>query len=222
MARRFVRRAEERVSTANWMSLCAALSSVVPAEAWRKPGPIPRNLSVAFGGRRSSQNETLGLWVQDQRSLSLACPGRRGEISQKGLRQKSAFSRRLSPELCMFTTLKNAEGAGKAGCSLHPRTLAQKGCARARRPQVQAESHRPSPAQWFTAYSVLFPVNQLLPPSYSQCLWSFATTWRLHRRARTTRLRRPRMRRTSIGPSASTASRLTFRDDAYAPRAEAG
>jgi hypothetical protein len=60
MARRFVRRAEERVSTANWMSLCAALSSVVPAEAWRKPGPIPRNLSVAFGGRRSSQNETLG------------------------------------------------------------------------------------------------------------------------------------------------------------------
>jgi len=28
--------------------------------SWRKPGPIPRNLSVIRGGRRSSPNQ--GLW----------------------------------------------------------------------------------------------------------------------------------------------------------------
>jgi hypothetical protein len=68
------------------------------------------------------------------------------------------------------------------------------------------------PAQWFTTYSVLSPVNQRLPPSPSRDLWSLAKTWRLHGRARTTRLRRPRLCRSSVGTAASTASPPHVRD----------
>jgi hypothetical protein len=68
------------------------------------------------------------------------------------------------------------------------------------------------PAQWFTTYSVLSSVNQRLPPSLSRDLWSLAKTWRLHGRARTTRLRRPRLCRSSVGTAASTASPPHVRD----------
>ena len=63
----------------------------------------------------------------------------------------------------------------------------------------------------------LSPVNQRLPPSSARSLWSLATTWRLHGRARTTRLRRPRMRRSSHGTSLVHRIPLHVRDDAYAP-----
>jgi hypothetical protein len=33
---------------------------------------------------------------------------------------ESAISRRGAPELCIFLRLEKSEGAGKAGCPLHP------------------------------------------------------------------------------------------------------
>src|SRR5246127_3943334 len=51
---------------------------------------------------------------------------------------ESTFSRRISPELCIISSLSHEEGAGKAGWPHAPGACAQKDCARAREPQVQA------------------------------------------------------------------------------------
>ena len=56
-----------------------------------------------------------------------------------------------------------------------------------------------------------------LPPSPSQDLWSPATTWRLHGRTRTTRLRRPRTVPHVYRPVPVHRIPHHVRDDAYAP-----
>ncbi len=73
------------------------------------------------------------------------------------------------------------------------------------------------PAQRFTAYSALSPVNQRLPPSFPQSLWSFARAWRLHGRARTTRLRRPHPCRSSVSTACVRRLPLHVRDDRDTP-----
>jgi hypothetical protein len=54
----------------------------------------------------------------------------------------------------------------------HPRPRAEKSCASARQQQVSAASRQPSLRSGFTVSSVLFPVNQLLPPSPRAAPWN--------------------------------------------------
>ncbi len=113
------------------------------------------------------------------------------------LRQALAFPRHLSPEFCS-TLAPIEEGAGNAGCRLHPWS------SRERLAQKRALTDRFSrdipafPAQWFTAYFALSPVNQLGCHRRRRDAQSASSSaWRLHGRARTTRLRRPRPYRPS-------------------------
>ena len=70
----------------------------------------------------------------------------------------AAFPRREAPEVCVSLSLKQ-EGAGNAGCALHPRSRVRncaKSCTRAYR---AAENTRPSLRNGFTAYGEISPEN---------------------------------------------------------------
>src|ERR1700746_1501237 len=82
---------------------------------------------------------------------------------------ESTFSRRISPELCIISSLSHEEGAGKAGWPHAPGACAQKDCAKARRPQVQAVTTGLPCAVVYGLY-VLSSVNQRLPPSPARCV----------------------------------------------------
>jgi hypothetical protein len=72
-----------------------------------------------------------------------------------------AISRLTAPEFCKFIRPQR-EGAGKTGCTLHPRSRVQ--CAfreSAHEHTGSAETLRPSLRDGFTAYSVLSPVTGL-------------------------------------------------------------
>jgi hypothetical protein len=56
---------------------------------------------------------------------------------------------------------RKQEGAGKAGCALHPRSRVQN-CVKKRTRAYRFSGNTPAfPARWFTAYSVLSPVTGL-------------------------------------------------------------
>ena len=79
-----------------------------------------------------------------------------------------AFSQRAAPEVCVWSSLKN-EGAGNAGCALHPRSRVQI-CAKkdAHEHTGSAEALRHSLRNGFTAYFELSPENRArLSPSPS-------------------------------------------------------
>src|ERR1700722_6848979 len=80
----------------------------------------------------------------------------RARTHQTQLRDLAApFARGL---LSNFLALQS-EGAGKAGCALHPRSRVQN-CAKNRTRAYRFSGDTPAfPAQWVTAYSVLSPVN---------------------------------------------------------------
>ena len=100
------------------------------------------------------------------------------------------------------------EGAGKAECSPHPwppRERSARGVDHRYGGSIPAFPAR-------VVYGLLRALPgepACLPPSSAQD-FRLAQTWRLHGRARTTRLRRPHQCRTSCGTSASTAFRSTF------------
>ena len=122
-----------------------------------------------------------------------------------------AFSRHGLPEACgSFRPLENEEGAGKAGCALHPRSRVQV-CAKkcAHEHTGEAEALRLSLRDGLTAYFGLSPVNGLCCHRRPQKP-GFLRTWRQHRGARTTRLRRTRRLRSSVTALASTASHRAF------------
>src|SRR5450631_2962988 len=77
-----------------------------------------------------------------------------------------AFSRREAPEVCVSLSLKR-EGAGNAGCALHPRSRVQWVERKAHTSiQVQRRAIRHSLRNGFTAYSALSPrCRAFLPPS---------------------------------------------------------
>src|SRR6478609_232324 len=91
-----------------------------------------------------------------------------------GSRRTFAFSRRDAPEVCQkFPYPLKTEGAGNAGCALHPRSRAQ--CAQEVRARAYraAENIRHPLRNGFTAYFELSPENgsfasvaprKLLPP----------------------------------------------------------
>ncbi len=79
----------------------------------------------------------------------------------------------------------------------HPRAPAQEGCAKSAKTTGEGGDNRPSLRDGFTAYFELSPVNQLVATVAGRDANASSPAWRLHRRARTTRLRRPRLRRSS-------------------------
>jgi hypothetical protein len=97
-------------------------------------------------------------------------PGMRGRLSAVGRRRRPLntvlHSRGIDlPEVCISLSL-NTEGAGNAGCALHPRSRVQ--CAQRVRTRAYraAENIRHSLRNGFTAYNALSPVSHvLLPPS---------------------------------------------------------
>ncbi len=129
-----------------------------------------------------------------------------------------AFSRRhLRPSLA-FRCPSSVEGAGKVGWPLAPGAPAQKDCARARRPQVQADTLRPSLREWFTAYSALSSVNQLVATVVSamretHCRKLDACIGAPGPRDFAVR----QERRSSVGLFPSIATRLACRDDRETP-----
>jgi hypothetical protein len=81
-------------------------------------------------------------------------------------RYTSAFSRRQVPEVCMSLSLERNEGAGNAGCALHPRSRAQN-CAKSAHTSIQGSGGDPTfPAQWLDGLYALTPeYRAFLPPS---------------------------------------------------------
>jgi hypothetical protein len=77
-----------------------------------------------------------------------------------------AFSRRKVPEACMSLSLERNEGAGNAGCALHPRSRVQN-CAKNAHTSIQGSGGDPTfPAQWLYGLYALTPeYRAFLPPS---------------------------------------------------------
>jgi len=134
-----------------------------------------------------------------------------GQVASLAMTWKHAcpFPRLVSPESCNFIVPQETEGAGNAGCALHPRSRVPKECAfGAHEHTGEAEAFRHPLRNGFTAYSVLSSAtNSFLSPS--------PANWRLRRTgwldltsadltpatgARTTRLHRPHQHRSSHVP----------------------
>jgi hypothetical protein len=100
----------------------------------------------------------------------------------------------------------NKEGAGKAGCRLHPWIPCNK--KHGGRTTGSTENIRLSLRDGFTVSFVLSPVIGLLATVASRMF--LRKTWRQHRGARTTRLRRPLAATFISRSAASTASHRAF------------
>jgi hypothetical protein len=75
-----------------------------------------------------------------------------------------AFSRRISPEVCISFALQNLEGAGKTGCLLHPRSRVRFALTKLHT-SIQGSGNTPAfPAQW------LYGLLRALPGERLFCL----------------------------------------------------
>jgi hypothetical protein len=190
----------------------------------RTPRPIPRSPTLVLGGRRPSQRRRpwgYGSWRSpgrhagecelDFESVCSVVASVGSLFAKTAGRHESMSSRRIFARALHHPLPSSKIGGRREGrVAAAPGAPAQRKFARARKPQVQAVITPASPAQWFYGLYELSPVNQRLPPSPLRHLWSLARAWRLHGRARTTRLRRPPMCRTSTGTPTSTAFHTTF------------
>src|ERR1700682_5388246 len=67
----------------------------------------------------------------------------------------------ICPSFAFLFRPLTSEGAGNAGCALHPRSRVQK-CTKKRTRAYRFSGGNPAfPARWFTAYSALSPVTGL-------------------------------------------------------------
>src|SRR5437763_16450884 len=117
----------------------------------------------------------------------------------------------------IFATSGKSEGAGNAGCALHPRSRVQCNKEVRTRAYRAAENIRHSLRNGFTAYNVLSPVSRsslatvapekLISPELDASISG----------VRTTRLCRTLSRRSLSALPASTATRPTFANDHEAP-----
>ena len=134
-----------------------------------------------------------------------------------------SFSRHVLSEVSKLTPPSKAEGAGKTGCALHPRSHVQ--CASqesAHEHTGSAEAVRPSLRNGFTAYIVLSLVTGLSCHHHRRDAKHHRQLERQRRGVRTTRLRRTQLRRSSTrkardDAAASTATRPNVSDDGQRP-----
>ena len=104
---------------------------------------------------------------------------------------------------------RKQEGAGKAGCALHPRSRVQLHKRVRTRAYRSSGEHPTFPAQWFYGLYAISPVSRaLLPPSSLRYL--LLRNLAPASGARTTRFRRTLEPRASSAAPASTASHRAF------------
>jgi hypothetical protein len=125
-------------------------------------------------------------------------------------RHESTFSRRISPEFRIIHHPRDHRGHREGRVAAAPGALAQKEFARAREPQVQAVTTGLPCAVGYGLIRALPGEPAFATVALARPLEPSARAWRLHGRARTTRLRRPRHCRSSHGIDPSTAFRTTF------------
>jgi hypothetical protein len=132
--------------------LGARLSFVIPGCAtWRRPGIHNHDIRVGRCVASHVQDRQRWLWIPGSRQERSA-PRNDGGGRSRGAK---------APELLSCRVPRKSEGAGKAGCVMHPQPRVQNDKKHtSQSPQV----HRniPAfPAQWFTAYSELSSVTGL-------------------------------------------------------------
>jgi hypothetical protein len=167
-------------------------------------------LQVIASGAKQSILPLAEAWIAS--SLSLLAMTGLGPIyiSNSGGDTRLHSRGSTCPSFARISAHSDIEGAGKAGCALHPRSrvqFVQKKCAHEY--TGEAEALRLSLRSGLTAYSVLSSVNGLSCHRRPQKR-GFLRTWRQHRGARTTRLRRTLKPRSSVVTLASTASHRAF------------
>ena len=126
----------------------------------------------------------------------------------------------MRPGFCLTRSPFETEGAGNAGCPMHPQPGVRIVVVEYAH-QYSQRRHRKHPAfptQWFTAYSALFPgTTALLTPSSARRVGVLANltpaSGRQNHTASPSATRSARQSR----PVASTASRLDVRDDRETP-----
>jgi hypothetical protein len=135
-----------------------------------------------------------------------------------GRERTFSFPRRdLRPSFVISLPLLRTEGAGNAGCTLHPRSrvprIAHFG---AHEHTGSAETLRHPPRNVFTAYFVLSPVERACCHRRPRetC---FPGAFRQHRGARTTRLRRTQQNHSPLDRCVHRIPRPTCRDDGDTP-----
>jgi hypothetical protein len=114
----------------------------------------------------------------------------------------------ISPSFARTSFPPTSEGAGNAGCTLHPRSRVQVTRKCAHEHTGSAEAIRHSLRNGFTVSFVLSPAIGLF--CHRRLADTSARLERQRRGVRTTRLRRPPQALSSEAPSASTASRPAF------------
>src|SRR6202035_1241937 len=142
--------------------------------------------------------------------MGRCCQGALSSLRAKRTRREAAFPRRVFARVMRKSvSLEKAEGAGNAGCTPHPLPCVQM-------KETHAGQHRYAeitpafPARWVDGCSVISPVNQLFCHRRLQVA---SQACPLHWRDRTTRLDRTRLLAIVSLAFASTAPRLTYRDD---------
>jgi hypothetical protein len=87
------------------------------------------------------------------------------------MRHTSALPRRAAPGLLHDAVPRKQEGAGKTGCTLHPRSHVQK-CKNKTHTSIQVSGGNPAfPAQWFYVLLRALPGDRaFLPPSLPRSL----------------------------------------------------
>jgi len=120
-----------------------------------------------------------------------------------------------------FAPLKG-EGAGNAGCALHPRSRVQ--CAQgSAHTSIQGSGEHPTfPAQWLYGLLRALPGRAGLVVTVAALMLPPAQLDASIRGVRTTRLRRTLKLRSSVATSASTATRPSFVTMANAPLSGTG
>ena len=142
--------------------------------------------------RPAARLEIVGPLLNSRnRNPSPAANDRTG-LGQSGQARTHVYTRRRRAPRVDATSMspENNEGAGNAGCALHPRSRVQN-CAKKRTRAYRFSGGNPTfPAQWFYGLRRALPGDRaFLPPSPARY---FSRTWRQRRGVRTTRLCRPR------------------------------
>jgi len=120
-----------------------------------------------------------------------------------GLMDTTSCSRdAMRPKLCISFALRRSEGAGKAGCALHPRSRRRVANRFAAHEHTGSADNTPaSPTQWlYGLYEIVLMTLLFVTPSLAGsvgCRW----TWRLHRGVGPKRFRRTQAMRSSFAPS---------------------
>jgi hypothetical protein len=116
----------------------------------------------AGGGAAVKQSRGIAAWAKTllRRRPRRGCGHTDSIVKQReGVHPHSRGAMR--PSSASIATLKEKEGAGKAGCTLHPRSRVQT-CTKKRTRAYRFSGGNPAfPARWFTAYFALSPVTGL-------------------------------------------------------------